>query len=328
MCTTKEYISLFRKYQRGEASLCEMSELLKGLKDDGPFCQWMDEEWQSSGNDMDSALRDRLYLQISKRVSLEQTQAKRHSRLHLHWDLFEKVAAAVLVLVAVGVCYWHFSTGTVEQWATISSHGKFLQVTLPDSSRVWLCRYSTLQYPAGFHRGDRNVRLTGEAYFEVRHDSSHPFTVNARRVRIRVTGTKFSVSDFRNEQTSKVVLCEGSVNVSRQGPSQQREVHLRPGNAYTLLPDGHQLVEHVDAEALVAWKDGQYSFTDTRLADVLHRIGRLYGKEITCDSSVGDRKVSCTIFLNDSFLVALRDLSRIVPITWKADRNKCHVMGK
>lgn len=328
MCTTNEYICLFRKYQRGKASVSEMNELLKGFEDDGKFCQWMDEVWQVSSKDMDPSLRDRLYVQIRERISVGQSPAKDRGQLCMHWSQLCKVAAVFLVFLAVGMCYWHFAIGSEEKWATISSRDKFLQFTLPDSSHVWLCRYSTLQYPAEFYRGNRNVRLSGEAYFEVRHDNEHPFIVEARRVRIRVTGTKFSVSDFHNERTSKVVLCEGSVNVSRLNAAQQREIHLHPNNAYVLLPNGHELVQRVEAAALVAWKDGQYRFTDTTLDAVLQRLGRFYGKNITCDASVGGRKVSCTIFLNDSFQVALQDLSHIVPISWHIDRNKCHIVGK
>lgn len=326
MCTTKEYISLFRKYQKGEASFREMNELLKGFEDDGKFCQWMDQEWQSSDNSMSSSLRSRLYAQIRQRVGLGKSH--RQGRLRLHWSLIRKAAAIFIVLVAIGAAYWHFNVGTGERWGTISAHDKFLQVTLPDSSHVWLCRYSSLQYPTSFRQGYRSVRLTGEAYFDVRHDSAHPFIVESRRIRIRVTGTKFSVSDFNKEGISKVVLCEGSVNVSRQGKAGQHEFHLRPNNAYILFPDGRELVQPVDAQSLVTWKDGYCRFSDTRLNDILQRIGSFYGKDITCDSSVGSKKVSCTIFLNDSFEVALRDLGHIVPISWKTHRNKCHVMGK
>lgn len=329
MLSTKEYIRLFRKYQRGEASLKEMDELLGGLRQDGPFCRWMDETWEQSHEDIDPTLRDRLYEQIASRISLKKVQNHPQPRKTALWPLLAKIAATLLVLVAVGFGYWHFSSyGQATPWTTIASHDKFLKVTLPDSSQVWLCRNSTLQYPEAFQTDSRTVRITGEAYFEVHHDRQRPFTVNSHRLRIRVTGTKFSISDYRRDSTCEVVLSEGAVNVSPQRAAQRHEVRLHSDYAYLLLSDGQEKVQHVDASALVAWKDGTYQFSDVPLGTVLRRLGRFYGKDISCDPSMSGRRISCTIFVNDSLEVVLRDLSRIVPISWKTDGNKCYVVGK
>ncbi|MCG8322490.1 MAG: FecR domain-containing protein [Cytophagales bacterium] len=71
-----------------------------------------------------------------------------------------------------------------------------------------------LKYPAKFTRsGSREVFLTGEAYFDVAKDPSHPFVVNAGALNVQVTGTQFNVAAYPEDATTNVVLMEGSVEL-------------------------------------------------------------------------------------------------------------------
>lgn len=327
MCTTKEYKDLFRKYQKGKASVREMHELLTGLKEDGMFCHWMDETWEAADTKMSDDLSNRLYVQIKQRIEDEKELGRMSSHIRVLWSSIRKVAAVLLIFIGIGLCYWQISSSKVS-WRTISSNDKFLQVTLPDSTHVWLSRYTTVKYPERFTGADRIIKLAGQAYFEVKHDRSHPFIVNSKRICIQVTGTKFSVSDFSKRDICKVVLSEGSVNVSRQPSGSYRATHLRPNDEYILMHNGTEIIRTVDAQNLVAWKNGYYHFSNEPLGDVLKNLADFYGKNITCSASIRRRKVTGTVFLNDEFRVALTDLSYVVPIQWSMAKGECSVVLK
>src|SRR5690606_1770231 len=95
--------------------------------------------------------------------------------------------------------------------------GSSYRILLPDGTKVWLNTASTIRYPVVFTGSERNVSLSGEAYFEVAPDVSRPFKVEANGSVIKVLGTYFNVSAYADEPRTTTTLVEGAVNVSRNG---------------------------------------------------------------------------------------------------------------
>src|SRR5690606_5417426 len=92
------------------------------------------------------------------------------------------------------------------------------QITLPDGTKVWLNAASSLKFPSTFTGlGNRKVELSGEAYFEVAKDKTHPFIVNSTGQEVEVLGTHFNISNYADEGIAKTTLLEGSVRVSLGG---------------------------------------------------------------------------------------------------------------
>ena len=89
-------------------------------------------------------------------------------------------------------------------------------VILPDGSSVLLNRHSSLSYPKRFKSDNREVQLTGEAYFEVSKDQKHPFIVQTEHINVQVLGTHFNVDAYRNSPEVKTTLLTGSVAVSNK----------------------------------------------------------------------------------------------------------------
>src|SRR5690606_3766183 len=90
-------------------------------------------------------------------------------------------------------------------------YGKRMEVGLPDSSTVWLNAGSTLTFPAVFAADRREVYITGEGYFDVKHRANHPFIVHARDVQINVLGTSFNVSAYADDAYIATLLIDGSI---------------------------------------------------------------------------------------------------------------------
>ena len=87
--------------------------------------------------------------------------------------------------------------------------GEF-QITLSDGTRVWLNAASELEYPVEFAADMREVKLQGEAYFEVATDADHPFLVRVGHYCLQVYGTKFNLNTYEPNRI-EVALVEGSI---------------------------------------------------------------------------------------------------------------------
>lgn len=152
------------------------------------------------------------------------------------------------------------------------------RLTLADGTDVWLNSDSRLRYPVYFRSGQRRVYLEGEAYFQVRRDTLHPFIVEAAdRLSIEVLGTGFNVQAYPEEKEIYTTLNTGSVKVCHG----QQEVVLQPDQqAVYSLAGGPIEIHPVKASRVSAWKDGQFLFEEAELETILLRLGRWYNLDI------------------------------------------------
>ncbi|HJT75539.1 MAG TPA: FecR domain-containing protein [Chitinophaga sp.] len=147
------------------------------------------------------------------------------------------------------------------------------QVVLPDGTKVWLNAASRLKYPVAFEGNTRTVELEGQAYFETTKDAHHPFIVKAGNTSIQVLGTSFDVMAYTDEKQLEATLLAGAIKV---------EDHvLQPGQQAVVTAGKTMNVAAVNTEAVVAWKNGYFSFTDAGLGTVMRQLSRWYDVEIT-----------------------------------------------
>ncbi|MBB5622744.1 ferric-dicitrate binding protein FerR (iron transport regulator) [Pedobacter cryoconitis] len=147
------------------------------------------------------------------------------------------------------------------------------QLNLPDGTKIWINSASSLKYPASFASlKERRVELSGEAYFEVAKDKTHPFIVKSGRQEIQVLGTHFDVNAYPDEQLIKTTLLEGSVKLNKQ-------VVLKPGEQSSLTGEKFT-VKAVNVNDAVDWKNGEFVFTNESLTSILKKVSRWYDVEI------------------------------------------------
>lgn len=152
-------------------------------------------------------------------------------------------------------------------------HGENYTITLADGTRVWVNALSSLKFPASFEgAAERVVELTGEGYFEVAHDSIHPFRVISSRQTIFVTGTEFNISAYEGE-VCRTTLCCGSVIVETAAGEKQ---HLLPGQQFSVDPSGITTVAEVNTDLYTAWRKGEYYFDNQTLDEVFLTLGRWF----------------------------------------------------
>lgn len=145
-------------------------------------------------------------------------------------------------------------------------------VTLSDGTSVWLNAGSRMSYPTGFSGGERRVKLTGEAFFDVVPDQTCPFIVETGDGAVRVLGTRFNVKAYDDQPGSVTTLLMGSVEVFSGG----RACVLVPGDQAEIGPGGQISLRKVDAELYASWVEGILYFNRTPLDQVLQTLGRAY----------------------------------------------------
>lgn len=150
-------------------------------------------------------------------------------------------------------------------------------IQLSDGSQVWLNAESSLKYPEYFTSGKREVILSGEGYFEVAHDSLHPFHVYTEDADIVVLGTSFNVKAYGDEPEMVTTLIEGKVKgVYTNGDS----VLLTPSlQAVYDRPAGRVVTSRVNTVEATGWKEGRIIARNRTLESILHRLSRWYGIE-------------------------------------------------
>lgn len=195
-----------------------------------------------------------------------------------------KLGAGQLAIQPTGAIGQNGLTGT--NTLTTPNGGKY-QLELPDGTQVWLNAASSIEFPTAYNGNTREVKITGEAYFEVVHDNKRPFIVRSGNTVIKDIGTHFNVMAYADEGVKKVTLQEGAVEVSQQGDSQRQL--LKPGQQVQVTPAGKlRLINHVDAEGTIAWKQGRFNFQDADLEEVMRQLARWYDVEVVYKNGVPD----------------------------------------
>lgn len=188
-----------------------------------------------------------------------------------------------LVKLTGGKIAYQYNTtgkGTQIEYNTLSNPrgSKVIDMTLADGTKVWLNAASSLTYPVSFIRNEREVSVTGEAYFEVSHDASKPFIVHHKNMNVRVLGTHFNVNTFNDDGDgidSKVTLLEGVVKVDIG----KINTFLRPGQQ-AVVANGINVVDDVNLDLVMAWKNGYFQFENASLQNVLSEVSRWYDVDV------------------------------------------------
>lgn len=271
----------------------------------------------TAGIDVEAAL-----VKVNARRLAEPALLGRQSRLSISrpsvvWSTL--AAAAVVIAVGALVLRGRASTDVVPTIAArdlTTPVGGRDSLVLPDGSQIILGPSSRLTIAANYGLAGREVSLQGEAFFEVKHDASKPFTVNANGTTIRDVGTSFGVhADSIGEV--RVAVVSGTVELTRGPASVIGRTTLNAGDVGTVLADGSVIAQRgVGTDDDLAWKRGTLIFRDATLAEVRDDLRRWFGIELAFrDSSVLKRHMTATFTDRDSAASVLNAISLLLPAT-------------
>lgn len=194
--------------------------------------------------------------------------------------------------------------------------------TLADGTKVWLNAGSKLRYPVAFGGDERVVYASGEMYFEVARDESHPFFVEMDGVRVKVLGTSFNVNAYKGDRLVEVTLVSGKV----EAYAGERCYELKPDDQLRYDRERSYVeMAVVDAGDSIAWKDGQYVFRGKKLADVARILERWYAVEIVLEGSVGESIFTGVVNKEESFDAFVQRLGETSSLLCRMEGNKLYV---
>ena len=170
-------------------------------------------------------------------------------------------------------------------FTTIHTSEAIESVVLPDGTKVDVNHGSTLIYPDVFDGDTRQVKLVGEAFFDVVRNEDNPFVIETQDLSVRVLGTSFNVKAYANSESTEVTVSTGKVSVGTKTALQH--VILEAGDAATYSKTGNFLEKtKVYTGNYKAWKTKEIEFNNTRLAKVFKTIEDVYHISIEVDSMV------------------------------------------
>jgi ferric-dicitrate binding protein FerR (iron transport regulator) len=208
---------------------------------------------------------------------------------------------------------------TNEVIQKFNPRGRMSTHILSDGTKIKLNAESKLEYPKFFAEDRREVRLIGEAWFEVAEDSIRPFIITSGKLQTTVLGTEFNVRAFPDDDQIEVALLNGKVEVMMPGKEQDSRVELKPKEMliYDRI-DQEWLSKSFDPEIELVWKDGTILFDDANLNEVITTLERWYGVTIKVRNG-RDRnvKISSTQYDNAPLDEVLMSLGFMSNFNWR-----------
>jgi len=248
------------------------------------------------------------------------------------WIPIQRVAAILLLPLLIYSGYISIRNTSLKKqqkeyvvMQTISSRqGMVTQFELADGTKVWLNSGSALQFPTCFTGDQREVKLSGEAFFEVAKNENLPFQVKAKDLNIEVLGTSFNVVSYDDEKQTEVILVEGKVRLSSEIDEEQKVFGtMQPGQRAVYTEDNQKLeAEAVAVEKYIAWRDGNLIFRDDKMDDVAKRLSRWYNVEIVINDPEIKSYVYKATFRNETLSQVLHLLKISAPIDYQIIGNK------
>jgi ferric-dicitrate binding protein FerR (iron transport regulator) len=163
---------------------------------------------------------------------------------------------------------------------------------------------------------ERSVKLNGEAYFDVRSDKTHPFTVDADHLLIKALGTKFNVASYNDETNMEIVLEDGELIIDEKEST--RSVNVTPDEliTYNKVKDEF-LTEYVQTKSYVSWKEGKLVFRNDPIDVIARRLGRWYNVDVEIKGKDFDQLRLRATFIEENLEEVLWYLKRSLPIKYK-----------
>lgn len=236
-----------------------------------------------------------------------------------------KIAATILIMLSVAGGYYFLSIRSVSdenktQWnEKTTALGERAIITLFDGSTITLNADTKLKYPTYFSGKAREVFINGEAYFEIKHDTSRPFIVHSGQISTTVLGTTFNVSAFPSEKNIIVSLIEGSVKVSKESPEAVEGIALLQPKQQLLYNKEESIssFHNFESQEVIGWKDNILIFKKEIFSNVLIKLERVYGiKFEVTDKSFYNRKITAN-FQNESFTTVCETIKKLTGLKYK-----------
>jgi len=266
--------NLIRKFISGQRlsndEFILLEELLDNSHNHRKIDFWLEQNWQLSKHETVSTQ----FEQIREKIRISSLKL----RMNQLFIGLSKIAALLFIPLLIAALYLYSHHTISSELLTLTTQkGEQTSVILPDGSKVWLNVDTKLSYPVNYGVNSRNLKLEGEAYFEVERNKELPFEVTSGNIITKALGTRFVISAYPESSEIKSSLVKGSVDI-------------KCGTIHKILKPGQQLVFNKNKTAItvkpfeesfeLGWKNNQLVFLGTPFEKVVQELEKWYDVKI------------------------------------------------
>lgn len=262
-------------------------------------------------------------MRASMHAQPTQTVSQKHRTLTL--PVWLQVAALVVLVSGLAVWLYRQSDRTLQAPTFVAAADSVVQHLLADSSLITLNSNSQIEYAANYGKKERRVALTGEAFFQVQHNTEKPFVVETANTFVKVTGTSFNIRGAQSDSLVEVYVKTGSVlffTANNQG------IALQAGEVGIYNKNRNTFTKTVVAETnALAYVNRTFVFYNTTLREVLRQLNRVYKVKVElANPLVGDCLI--TVSFNDNDLkTILSILAETLNLTIEQTDDRYRLVG-
>lgn len=278
-------------------------------------------------------------------------EAANHFHIHRRVVLGISVAAAILFIAGALLFVFQYGFSRKSKMADIGIYtistkaGEKKKIILPDGTHIWLNVATSLSYPTDFAKDSiRSVTLSGEAFFEVKHDEKHPFIIHTKNMDIRDIGTTFNVMSYPGEAITEASLISGMIEVTIHD-NIERRIRLKPKEKIVIYRNKHfekygntdSLKENVPVRDVLitgysitqikpdptiqtfpetAWLQNDMVFTNQPFEELAKAMERKYAVKINITDNRIRQYQLTGVFRDETIEQALEELQIIAPFKY------------
>ncbi|WP_295128866.1 FecR family protein [uncultured Chitinophaga sp.] len=199
--------------------------------------------------------------------------------------------------------------------------GENYHLVLSDGTEVWLNAASTLSFPFHFGKGNRQVTVSGEAFFKVAQNASQPFIVRTPLTEVQVLGTSFNINTYESG-TVNTALINGSVITKNAGGQQLK---LTPGMQAGFTAAKGFSSTAFDEDEVLSWMKGIYYYHRMSLPELADVAGRFYGASFHVDKAKFSHITVTGLMERDKLKEFLADLKTTASISYRFENNEIYL---
>lgn len=316
MQTEPSFETLCHRYLEGRLGDSDYDLFTRQLHDSGNLARFdeIKRHWKPERNPAAEAG----WQHLSYRMAKAESPSTRKTSFKLNYWL-SAVAAVLLVGLFISTTIFYLkSESLLFGYTRIETpRGEKSKVTLPDGTEVWLNANSSISYPS-FSKSTREVKLEGEAYFNVQHSNNIPFVVHTARCDVKVLGTEFNVMAYERLNRNEVTLFKGRIEVK----SGEQSAVLKVGELCHISDEGQQ-ISKANLNLAHSWVENKLNFQKIPFSELIMRLENWYDVDIDYDRNrLGNTEFSGSFKNEETIWQVLDALKVYMPINYKIIDNR------
>ena len=263
-----------------------------------------------------------IFKSVDKEIQHIVQKSGNHNGFNNRWLM---MAAGLFLALSVTIAYYRFHTKAAYIPVTFSyisvKRGVKKQFSLPDGSFVYLNSGSVIRIPSNFNEKTRELSLSGEAYFQITHNSAKPFTIHSGKLLITDLGTSFNVKAYPDENQIRVAVESGKVKVEKNNIKGNPELFAasiihNQQLIYDEKTNSHTL-SYAKIQNLIAWHKNQLIFSNASFEEIAATLQRWYNVTVKLGNNDGERHRYTVSFNNEPINKVLNVFEKLSGITYE-----------